>query len=308
MISIKDLKLNKNGIDILNNITFNIEENSITCILGNKNSGKSAILKSISGIYQNYYGEILIDNENIKYIKDIVVDMLHQNREYDSEITVNDYLKFYGSIYNKSDKNILQKQIDEYMIKFSLISYKYTNINMLDDYDYKFVELIRILINDSKIILFDNLFSLNDEEFNEKLIEFIKTLIGKKTLVFTSRSLNYIEEIATHIGIIDNGNLVIFGDKESIYQSAEINKKVQVDIIEGQDIALSVLKDNKYVNDIIYNDNTISFTLARDSSKSNKRMELESEILNSLIENGVKVYSFKRHRAKFEQLFERLLG
>ncbi len=308
MISIKDLKLNKNGIDILNNITFNIEENSIACILGNKNSGKSAILKSISGIYQNYYGEILIDNENIKYIKDIVVDMLHQNREYDSEITVNDYLKFYGSIYNKSDKNILQKQIDEYMIKFSLISYKYTNINMLDDYDYKFVELIRILINDSKIILFDNLFSLNDEEFNEKLIEFIKTLIGKKTLVFTSRSLNYIEEIATHIGIIDNGNLVIFGDKESIYQSAEINKKVQVDIIEGQDIALSILKDNKYVNDIIYNDNTISFTLARDSSKSNKRMELESEILNSLIENGVKVYSFKRHRAKFEQLFERLLG
>lgn len=308
MISIKDLKLNKNGIDILNNITFNIEENSITCILGNKNSGKSAILKSISGIYQNYYGEILIDNEDIKYIKDIVVDMLHQNREYDSEITVNDYLKFYGSIYNKSDKNILQKQIDEYLIKFSLISYKYTNINMLDDYDYKFVELIRILINDSKIILFDNLFSLNDEEFNEKLIEFIKTLIGKKTLVFTSRSLNYIEEIATHIGIIDNGNLVIFGDKESIYQSAEINKKVQVDIIEGQDIALSVLKDNKYVNDIIYNDNTISFTLARDSSKSNKRMELESEILNSLIENGVKVYSFKRHRAKFEQLFERLLG
>lgn len=308
MISIKDLKLNKNGIDILNNITFNIEENSITCILGNKNSGKSAILKSISGIYQNYYGEILIDNEDIKYIKDIVVDMLHQNREYDSEITVNDYLKFYGSIYNKSDKNMLQKQIDEYLIKFSLISYKYTNINMLDDYDYKFVELIRILINDSKIILFDNLFSLNDEEFNEKLIEFIKTLIGKKTLVFTSRSLNYIEEIATHIGIIDNGNLVIFGDKESVYQSAEINKKVQVDIIEGQDIALSVLKDNKYVNDIIYNDNTISFTLARDSSKSNKRMELESEILNSLIENGVKVYSFKRHRAKFEQLFERLLG
>lgn len=308
MISIKDLKLNKNGIDILNNITFNIEENSITCILGNKNSGKSAILKSISGIYQNYYGEILIDNEDIKYIKDIVVDMLHQNREYDSEITVNDYLKFYGSIYNKFDKNILQKQIDEYLIKFSLISYKYTNINMLDDYDYKFVELIRILINDSKIVLFDNLFSLNDEEFNEKLIEFIKTLIGKKTLVFTSRSLNYIEEIATHIGIIDNGNLVIFGDKESIYQSAEINKKVQVDIMEGQDIALSILKDNKYVNDIIYNDNTISFTLARDSSKSNKRMELESEILNSLIENGVKVYSFKRHRAKFEQLFERLLG
>ncbi len=308
MISIKDLKLNKLGIDILNNITFDIEDNSVTCILGNKNSGKSAILKSISGVYQNYYGEILIDNVDVKYIKEIVVDILHQNREYDSEITVNEYLKFYGSIYNKLDAKTLQNKIDEYLVNFSIISYKYTNINMLDDYDYKFIELIRILISDPKIILFDNLFALNDEEFNEKLLDVIKTFIGKKTLVFTSRSLNYIEEIATHIGIIDNGNLVIFGDKESIYQSAEINKKVQIDIIDGQDIALSILKNNIHVNDIIYNENTISFTLARDSSKSNNRTELESEILNTLIDNGVKVYSFKRQRARFEQLFERLIG
>lgn len=308
MISIRDLKLNKYGIDILNNISFDIVDNSVTCILGNKNSGKSAILKSISGVYQNYYGEILIDNVDIKYSKEIIVDMLHQNREYDSEITVNDYLKFYASIYNKSNDNILQNQIDEFLIKFSLISYKYTNINMLDDYDYKLIELIRILICDPEIILFDNIFALNDEEFNEKLVDYIKTLIGKKTLVFTSRSLNYIEELATHIGIIDNGNLIIFGEKESVYQSAEINKKVQIDIIEGQDIALSILKNNKYVNDIIYNENTISFSLSRNSSKSSNRMELESEILNTLIDNGVKVYSFKRQRAKFEQLFERLLG
>ncbi len=308
MISIKDLKLNKIGIDILNNITFDIEDNSVTCILGNKNSGKSAILKSISGVYQNYYGEILIDNVDVKYIKEIVVDILHQNREYDSEITVNEYLKFYGSIYNKLDAKTLQNKIDEYLVNFSIISYKYTNINMLDDYDYKFIELIRILISDPKIILFDNLFALNDEEFNEKLLDVIKTFIGKKTLVFTSRSLNYIEEIATHIGIIDNGNLVIFGDKESIYQSAEINKKVQIDIIDGQDIALSILKNNIHVNDIIYNENTISFTLARENSKSNNRTEIESEILNTLIDNGVKVYSFKRQRARFEQLFERLIG
>ena len=59
MISIRDLKLNKYGIDILNNISFDIVDNSVTCILGNKNSGKSAILKSISGVYQNYYCEIL---------------------------------------------------------------------------------------------------------------------------------------------------------------------------------------------------------------------------------------------------------
>ena len=308
MIKIKDLKLNRYGIDILNNVSFDIEDNSVTCILGNENSGKSSILRAISGVYQNYYGEILIDNEDIKYTNKINVDMLHEDRELDSEITVYEYLKFYGAIYDTYSKEELEQFIDENLKKFSLISYKYTNINMLDIYDYKLVELIRILINDPKIILFDDLFTYDNEEFNEKLFGYIKTVIGKKTLVFAARSLNYIEEIVTHIGVIDNGTLIVYGDKEKVYKTAELRKKVQVDIISGLSDALEILNKNENVNDIIYNDNSISFTLSTKTSHNVDRDEIESDILNSLIEKGVKVYSFKRQRARFEQLFERLVG
>lgn len=308
MITINDLKLNRLGIDILNSVSLNIEDNSVTCILGNENSGKSSILRAISGVYQNYYGEILIDNKDIKYTNEIIVDILHEDRELDSELTVYEYLSFYGAIYNKYDKEALEQFIDENLKNFSLISYKYTNINMLDNYDYKLVELIRILINDPKIILFDDLFTYDNEEYNEKLLSYIKTVIGKKTLIFAARSLNYIEEIVTHIGIIDNGSLIIFGDKESIYKTAELSKKVQVDIISGLSEALEVLKENKNVNDIIYNDNSITFTISNKSSRSVNRDEVDSDILNCLIQRGVKVYSFKRQRAKFEQLFERLVG
>lgn len=307
MIRVKDLKLNRQGIDILNDVTFDVEDNSVTCILGNKNSGKSSILRAMSGIYQNYYGEILIDNKDIKDIDEFVIDILHEDREKDAEINVNEYLNFYGSIYDKFESENLQHFIDENLKKFSLISYKYTNINMLDDYDYKLIELIRILINDPKIILFDDLFSLDNFEFNEKLIDFIKTIIGKKTLVFTSNSLNYLEDIVTHIGIIDNGSLVVFGDKDSVYKKAELNKKIQIDIIDGATTAMEILKQNKNVNNVVYNDNTIFFTLATNNSLADDRGELECNILNELVANGVKVYSFKRQRARFEQLFERLV-
>ena len=307
MIKIKDLKLNRYGIDILNNISLEIEDNSVTCILGNENSGKSSILRSISGVYQNYYGEIFIDNEDVRYTNKINVDILHEDRENDSEITVYEYLKFYGAIYDKYSKNELEHFIDDNLKKFSLISYKYTNINMLDNFDYKLVELIRILINDPKIILFDDLFAYDDDEFNEKMIGYIKTVIGKKTLVFAARSLNYLEEIVTHIGVIDNGTLIIFGDKESVYNTAELSKRVQVDILDGMSDALNILKQNENVNDIIYNDSSISFTLSNKTAHSVDRDEIESSILNSLIQAEVKVYSFKRQRARFEQLFERLI-
>ena len=308
MINIKELKLNRYGIDILNNVSLEISDNSVVCILGNENSGKSSILKAISGVYQNYYGEILIDGEDIKYNNKIIADILHEDREIDSEITVDEYLKFYGAIYNKYNKKELESFIDEKLKSFSIMSYKYTNINMLDIYDYKIVEFIRILINDPPIILFDDVFTYDNDEFNEKIMGYIKNIIGKKTLIFAARSLNYLEEIVTHIGVIENGSVVIFGDKESVYDAAEISKKVQVDIIDGLSEALQILKQNEYVNDIIYSDNSISFTISTKLSSTTKRDKLESEILNSLINNGIKVYSFKRQRARFEQLFERLVG
>ena len=308
MISIKDLKLNRHGIEILNNVSLDISDNSVVCILGNENSGKSSILKAISGVYRNYYGEILINGEDIKYNNKIIADILHEDREIDSEITVDEYLKFYGAIYNKYNKKELESFIDEKLKAFSIMSYKYTNINMLDIYDYKMVEFIRILINDPPIILFDDVFTYDNDEFNEKIMGYIKNIIGKKTLIFAARSLNYLEEIVTHIGVIENGSVVIFGDKESVYDAAEISKKVQVDIIDGLSDALQILKQNEYVNDIIYSDNSISFTISTKLSSATKRDKLESEILNSLINNGIKVYSFKRQRARFEQLFERLVG
>ena len=307
MIKINNLKLNKSGIDILNELSMNIEDNSVTCILGSKNSGKSSILKALAGIYRDYYGEILYNDKDINEYKDVVIDIIHGDRENDANINVYEYLNFYGSIYGKYNKEELDDFIDSMLKKFMLVSYKYTNISVLDDYDYKFIELIRVLINDPEVILFDNVFSSENIEFNERLLDFIKTLLKKKTLIFASRSLNYIEEIITDIAIIDNGSLVIFGKKEDVYKTAELSSKVQVEIISGLSEALDILNKNKNVSDIIYTDNSLSFSLVTNIMHSSGRDEIESEILKDLIAGNVNVYSFKRQRARFEQLYERLV-
>ena len=307
MIKINNLKLNKSGIDILNELSMNIEDNSVTCILGSKNSGKSSILKALAGIYRDYYGEILYNDKDINEYKEVVIDIIHGDRENDANINVYEYLNFYGSIYGKYNKEELDDFIDAMLKKFMLVSYKYTNISVLDDYDYKFIELIRVLINDPEVILFDNVFSSENIEFNERLLDFIKTLLKKKTLIFASRSLNYIEEIITDIAIIDNGSLVIFGKKEDVYKTAELSSKVQVEIISGLSEALDILNKNKNVSDIIYTDNSLSFSLVTNIMHSSGRDEIESEILKDLIAGNVNVYSFKRQRARFEQLYERLV-
>ena len=67
MIEVKNVSKKFRRVKALDNISFNIEDGKITCILGINGVGKSTILKSIAGLIRPDRGEILIDNEKITY-------------------------------------------------------------------------------------------------------------------------------------------------------------------------------------------------------------------------------------------------
>ena len=62
MIEVKNVSKKFRRVKALDNISFNIEDGKITCILGINGVGKSTILKSIAGLIRPDRGEILIDN------------------------------------------------------------------------------------------------------------------------------------------------------------------------------------------------------------------------------------------------------
>ena len=308
MIEFKNVKLNIRNIDISNNISFSIPTNSVTCFLGNKNSGKSSILKMLAGVYKNYYGEILIDDIDLNYNKKVRIDLVHDTIENDDNITVYQYLKFYGSIYNTKKGNELIEFIDMMLKKFSLMSYKHTNISQLDRETYKIIDLIRVLINDPDIILFDNLFFSDNIDYNERLLNFIRSFIGKKTLVFASRSFKYLEEICDYLGILEYGVMLAFDKKETIYKLADVVSRLEVEVDDDVDHAISILNNDNRVTSVAYENNRITFSIV-DSGyfvNESKIKELENSILKNLVYNDVKVYSFKKQNIKFSQLFGRL--
>lgn len=308
MIEFKNVKLNIKNIDISNDLSFSIPTNTVTCFLGNKNSGKSSILKMLAGVYKNYYGEILIDGVDINYNRNVKIDLVHDTIENDDNITVYQYLKFYGTIYNTMSTDKLTEFIDKMLKKFSLMSYKHTNISQLDRESYKLIDLIRVLINDPNIILFDNLFFSDNVDYNEKLLGFIRTFIGKKTLVFASRSFEYIEKICDYLGIIEYGVLIAFDKKETIYKLADIVSRIEVEVDEDINRVISILNDDKRVTNITYENNLITFSIVDSgySMNESKIRDIENSILKCLINNDVKVYSFKKQSIRFSQLFGRL--
>ena len=305
MIEFKNLKLNLKSIDILNDISFSVPKNKVCCFVGNKNTGKSSILKIIAGVYKNFYGEVYIDGVDINDNQKIKIDIINESKENDQYLTVSEYLEFYGKIYNNKD---ISKYIDMMLRKFSLTSYKFTTLDNIDKETFKLIDLIRVLLNDPDIILFDNLFFSDNIDYNELLFDFIKTLVGKKTLVFTARNLNYISEICDYLGVLDNGSLITYGKRDDVFRTAEIFGRFEVEVLDRVSDAVEILRDDDNIINILYEDNNILFTIAptSDTPKLINIKKLEYDIIKRLVDSGIKICSFKKQQVRFEHLFSRL--
>ena len=59
-IEIRELSLSIGGLPILNNISFNIGEIDIACLLGPSGCGKTSLLRCIAGFEKPNKGEVLI--------------------------------------------------------------------------------------------------------------------------------------------------------------------------------------------------------------------------------------------------------
>ena len=68
MIEVKNVVKRYKRTKALDNISFNIHEGKITCILGTNGVGKSTILKAISGLVKLDKGERLLVGEAISNI------------------------------------------------------------------------------------------------------------------------------------------------------------------------------------------------------------------------------------------------
>lgn len=289
MIRFENVKKSINGIDIIDDISFDIEKNTITSFVGSKNTGKSTLLRLISGVYKSYFGKITVDGK---------CGIVFDKNEIDTKLTVREYLGFYADIYGLSPVDT-ELKIDYYLNKYSLLSYKRSDLSHLDSATLKILGIIRVLLGDPDIMVFDNLFT-EDNELNDRLFDIINEYKGKKTMVFASRRFDKISEIADNLGILSHGKLIAFDEREKVLLMAEKNKKYIIDVASDEEKAVSVLHSIDGITNIIYANNTISFSMINNANCD------ETKIMKTLIDNDVSVLSFRKEQMTFEKVFTKI--
>lgn len=244
-------------IKSINNISMELEDNKIYGIIGKSGSGKTTFLSLIDGIIKPTSGSILINDINdIKKIRKEVGFVFQFPEEQFFEVNVKKEIEF--AIKNfKISKN---KSVDALKLVGLNDTYLNKSLNELSNGEARLVAIASILIYNPKIILFDEPTIGLDYKNKKKIIKLIKLLKNRynKTILIVSHDVDLLYELSDYLIILDNGNLIMYGDAASVYKEESLIKKYKIEtpkIIKFESLVKKKkgkkLMHSKTINDLI---------------------------------------------------------
>ena len=112
-LEIKNLFLNVNGIEVVNNFSLSVDKGQILSLLGPNGAGKSEIVLAVSGLEKPKSGSIKVDGEEIigkspDYIRSKGRAAVPEGHSVLTKLTVYENIKAASSLKVDSKKNILE--------------------------------------------------------------------------------------------------------------------------------------------------------------------------------------------------------
>lgn len=205
--------------NILKDISFESTRN-IIAILGENGSGKSTLLKCLDGLLTYNSGEIFLDNVNLKNLKPH--DKAKLISYVPQELSFGDYSVFEVLLMGRKPYiNFVASQEDlsltSAMLKrFHLEDKALKNVNELSGGEKQKVAIARCLLQETKIILFDEPTSNLDLKNQLEVIKIIQEIASDKIVIVTMHDLNLALRLANNFIFLKKGQIYQIGDQSII--------------------------------------------------------------------------------------------
>lgn len=217
---------------ILDNISLEINEGELLCVLGKNGSGKTTFFNCMLGLLKNYQGNIYLNNADIKGLNERsiakLVSYVPQNPNSIFGYTVLDYvlmgLASNIGIFSKPSKNDYQKALDA-LKQMDILDYSERMFNELSGGEKQQVTIARAIVSDPKIIFFDEPTAHLDYVNQIKVLKMIKELSNKGfAVVFSTHDPNHALILNSNVALFDGKGHIEKGTCEKLITEKKLNK------------------------------------------------------------------------------------
>ena len=235
ILSVENLEKNFGDLQVLKDISMEVNHGEIVSIIGSSGSGKSTLLRCINRLETIDSGKITVDGE-------VMVSTHNGKVEYASNDVLNEIRLKTGLVFQnfnlfphfnilknitqapirvkKISKDIAEKEAMELLQKLGLESRKDAYPHQLSGGQAQRVAIARALALKPVILFFDEPTSALDPELTGEILKVIKDLAAEHmTMVIVTHEMNFAKNVSNHIIFMDGGVIALQGTPEEVFGS-----------------------------------------------------------------------------------------
>ncbi|MFW6259703.1 MAG: sugar ABC transporter ATP-binding protein [Tangfeifania sp.] len=252
VLEIKNVSKDFSGVYALKNVDMEIFPGQVTAVIGENGAGKSTLMKIVSGVHQDFEGEILLNGETVffknpKEAAEKGVVIIHQELNLISHLTITENL-FLGqeltSRFGLLDYPKMHKKAKELLTRLQLDVDPRTPVIQLRVGQQQLVEIAKALLLESKVLIMDEPTSAISDHEVKLLFHIIRDLKSRGVaIVYISHKLDELFEIADRFTVLRDG------EKTGSGKMNETSREKLIQMMVGRKLTDRIEKKNELVQE-----------------------------------------------------------
>ncbi len=303
-ISTKNLYKKYGSRFVLEDLSLNVNRGSIYGFLGKNGAGKTTTIKLLSGLSIPSQGQIFVDDMDLSSESDKIKQILGlvpQDSSFYDERTALSHMIYYGRLKRLSKKASLE-QSQNLLNSVGLGNEMFKKVGYFSHGMKTRLGIAQALLNNPKVLILDEptngLDPVGIRQIRQILHECNNTGI---TIFLSSHNLLEIQEICTHIGILDKGKLVAENTIEKI-RHLESNGVITVGIYNLSPELIKLIQSLEFV---VKTESKAEHIL---EIHVNSKIDVKPEINRLIVESGGQVFKLMENSFSLEDAFFNVTG
>lgn len=224
MIDIQNVSRRYGSVQALKNVSLRVEKGSVLGLLGQNGAGKTTLLNILTGYLAPTEGRALIGGF------DTLMEPAEARRHlgylpeqpplYD-EMTVREYLRFAAELRGV-EKRAIPAHVDEVMELTGLSDMRSRMIGHLSKGYRQRAGMAQALCGDPEVLVLDEpTVGLDPKQITE-IRALIRKLSRGRTIVFSSHILSEVQQLCSHVVILDRGEIKLDAAMNTVRDPQEV--------------------------------------------------------------------------------------
>jgi len=229
MLEVRNLKTGYNGMQVVHNVSFSVNNGNMVALLGSNGAGKTTTLRAITGALPIMGGDILYEGKSIRGIPthkivEMGICMIPEGRHLFGKLSVRDNLVM--GAYLKKDKEQVSQLLDEVFSLLPRVKERQKQIaETLSGGEQQMVAIARGLMSDPKLLILDEPSLGLMPILVEQVFGFVKEISKSgTTIIIVEQNATATLEICDYAYVMQNGETVLEGLGKDLLANEKVKK------------------------------------------------------------------------------------